>query len=74
MYVKQAKENYIPPAAETQSAVPCPNILTSLSMQAGLDDFGTGGSSLGDFGTENSDLGNFGAGNSSSVGNFGRGN
>ncbi len=82
MYVKQAKENYIQPKAETQNAVPCLNVLTSLSMQAGVDnfgtpgsgvdDFGTGGSSVGDFGTGGSDVGNFGVG-SSSVGNFGRG-
>ncbi len=82
MYVKQAKENYIQPKAETQGAVPCTNVLTSLSMQAGVDnfglpgsgvdDFGTGGSSVGDFGTGGSDVGNFGVG-SSSVGNFGRG-
>ncbi len=82
MYVKQAKENYIPPAAETQSAVPCLNVLTSLSMTAGVDNFGVPGSGVDDFGTDGSSVGDFGGGGSSvgdfgtgssSVGNFGRG-
>ncbi len=82
MYVKQAKENYIQPKAETQSAVLCPNVLTSLSMTAGVGDyetpgsgvgdFGTGGSSVSDFSSGSSSVGDFGVGGSS-VGNFGRG-
>ncbi len=82
MYVEQARENYIPPRAGVLQAVPLPHVLTSLSMQAGVDnfgvpgsevgDFGTDGSSVGDFGTGGSGVGNFGVG-SSSVGNFGRG-
>ncbi len=82
MYVKQAKENYIQPKAETQSAVLCPNVLTSLSMTAGVGDYETPGSGVGDFGTTGSGVGDFGTGGSSigdfgtgssSVGNFGRG-
>ncbi len=62
MYVKQAKENYIPPKMEKQNVVSFSNVLTSLSMNAGVNDFEMPESEVENFGTDGSSVGNFGRG------------
>ncbi len=73
MYVKQARENYIPPRAGVLQAASLPHVLTSLSLSAAVDNFGGMGSAVDEYGLGGSSVGNWDAGGSSAVGDFANG-